>query len=107
MAAGRSQRPRRLHPGDPRPGRGGTCPAASRSEAAHVSLRTTLTGLALDRVLSWQQVEELLDDAEADIEQLIRDVEFDAWWNGHIVWTRQRMAAYEMWDKLLDRRRMA
>lgn len=72
-----------------------------------MSLATALTQFALARVLTWGQVERLLQLAEVDVEAAIRDVEFDAWWNGHILATRQRMATLNMLDKLLDPRRAA
>jgi hypothetical protein len=66
-----------------------------------MSLATALSELALDRRLSWEEVERLLELANADTERAVADVEFDAWWNGHVVWTRQRMAVFETVGKLL------
>jgi hypothetical protein len=67
-----------------------------------MSLATALTELALDRRLTWTEVEHLLEAAQRDVDQAVADVEFDAWWNGHILATRERMATVELIDRLLN-----
>jgi hypothetical protein len=66
-----------------------------------VSLATALTELGLQRRLTWQEVEQLLHQVDVDVDQAVADVEFDAWWNGHILATRQRTAAIESLDRML------
>ncbi len=60
-----------------------------------MSMGTALTELGLQHRLSWQEVEQLLDQAGADIDQAVHDVEFDAWWNGHVMATDRVRAVYE------------
>lgn len=64
--------------------------------ATAASLATALTGLALARRLTWHEVEGLLQVAEADTAQALRDQEFDAWWGGHIMNTRRLQDIYAL-----------
>lgn len=63
-----------------------------------MTLASALTELGLQHRLTWQEVEQLLRKAGADLDQAVADVEFDAWWNGHILATRWRVALIERLD---------
>lgn len=60
-----------------------------------MSLSTALSELALQHRLSWSEVEALLQLAKSDVEQAVRDVEFDAVWNERFLATNRVMATYE------------
>ena len=60
------------------------------------SLAAALTWLALERQLTWRDVEELLELAQLDIDRAVADVDFGDWFEGRPLRTARSRAIYRL-----------